>query len=124
MSDSANIDIRIDNHQMVVVPSTKVINRRRSARHITAKVAAALAKSAPTSMTDVVMDLSDVAWISSAGLNELIQLQAHSRASGINFRLRSTTETVREVFRITRLERIFEFDLEPSAASMSSATAD
>ena len=73
---------------MVVFPSTKVINRRKSARQITSKVSAALQDSEQPPMKGVVMDLSDVAWISSAGLNELIQLQARSRASGVKFKLR------------------------------------
>ncbi|QDV42935.1 STAS domain protein [Stieleria neptunia] len=98
---------------MVVSPSLKVINRRKSARKISSKVSAALDQPRERLVTDVIVDLGQVTWISSAGLNELIRLQAQSRASGIHLRLRSLNEAVRDVFRITRLERIFEFDGNP-----------
>ena len=98
-----------------------MINRRKTAAQISHQVGAALDVPREQLITDLVIDLSDVAWISSVGLNELIGLQARARTSGVHLRLRSPTETVREVLRITRLERIFEFEgelqLDPVLAS-------
>jgi anti-anti-sigma factor len=125
MSDSSAVEIKFCDHQVVVFPSAKLINRRRSANRITSEVSAALQRRpGECPMTDVVMDMSQVGWLSSAGLNELIRLQAQSRASGIKFRLRSTSETVREVFRITRLERTFQFDSEASEKLLEKSLSD
>ena len=124
MSDSSTVEIKFCDHQMVVFPSAKLINRRRSAKQITSQVSAALKRSGDCPTTDLVLDMSDVDWISSAGLNELIQMQTQSRASGITFRLRSTCETVREVFRITRLERIFQFDSAPAEQLLEESLAE
>ncbi len=108
---------------MVVSPSLKVINRRKLARKISSKVSDALDQPREQLVTDVIVDLGQVTWISSAGLNELIRLQAQSRASGIHFRLRSLNEAVRDVFRITRLERIFDFDENPENEPVAVAAA-
>ncbi|MEM6473683.1 MAG: STAS domain-containing protein, partial [Planctomycetota bacterium] len=48
------------------------------------------------------------AWISSAGLNQLINLQAEARTLGIRIRVRNLCEVLREVFQLTRLERAFQ----------------
>lgn len=124
MSDSFTVEIKFCDQQMVVFPSAKLINRRESARQISSDVSAALKRKGECPTTDVVMDLSDVGWISSAGINELIQLQTRSRAQGINFRLRATCDTVREVFRITRLERSFQFDSAPAEQLLERALAE
>ncbi len=125
MSDSSAVEIKFCDRQLVVFPSAKLINRRKSAKRISSEVSAALERRPRDfPMTDVVMDLSNVGWLSSAGLNELIRLQAQSRASGIKFRLRSTSETVREVFRITRLERTFQFDSDASEKFLEESLAD
>ena len=108
---------------MVVSPSLKVINRRKLARKISSKVSDALDQPREQLVTDVIVDLGQVTWISSAGLNELIRLQAQSRASGIHLRLRSLNEVVRDVFRITRLERIFELEGNPENEPVAVAAA-
>ncbi|QEG01612.1 STAS domain protein [Stieleria maiorica] len=110
MSSPSAVEIHFHDSSMVVSPSLKVINRRKSAGQISSRVSAELDQPRECLVTDVVIDLGQVTWISSAGLNELIRLQAQSRASGVNLRLRSLSETVRDVFRITRLERMFEFE--------------
>ncbi|MDV6031337.1 MAG: STAS domain-containing protein [Phycisphaera sp. RhM] len=113
MTQATAVEIHFHDCSLVVSPSLKVINRRKSARKISSKVNAALDQPREHTVTDVIIDLGQVTWISSAGLNELIRLRAQSRASGIHLRLRSLNEAVRDVFRITRLERIFEFDENP-----------
>lgn len=110
MPTALSVEIRFQDSQLVIYPSLKVINRRKSAGQLCSEVDAALTQPGENQVTDVVVDLEQVTWISSVGLNELIQLQAKTRASGVGLRFRSLSETVREVFRITRLERTFELD--------------
>jgi anti-anti-sigma factor len=110
MSKPRIVEIHFQNSEMMVAPSLKAINRRKSAGQISAEVKAALAQTRPELMTGVVIDLCHVSWISSAGLNELIQLRNSARAAGVSLRLRSLSETVAEVIRLTRLERIFDID--------------
>ncbi|WP_182865910.1 STAS domain-containing protein [Rhodopirellula sp. JC639] len=110
MSSPSAVEIHFHDSAMVVSPSLKVINRRKSAQQISSRVSAELDQPRECLVTEVVVDLGRVTWISSAGLNELIRLQAQSRACGVNLRLRSLSEVVRDVFRITRLERIFEIE--------------
>ncbi|MCS7468239.1 STAS domain-containing protein [Stieleria sp. ICT_E10.1] len=123
MTQATAVEIHFHDCSLVVSPSLKEINRRKSARKISSKVTAALDQPREHMVTDVIVDLGQVTWISSAGLNELIRLRAQSRASGIHLRLRSLNEAVRDVFRITRLERIFEFDVNPENESTSVASA-
>ncbi|PAY15981.1 hypothetical protein CKO51_29045 [Rhodopirellula sp. SM50] len=123
MSQTTAVEIHFHDCSLVVSPSLKVINRRKSARKISSKVNAALDQPREHMVTDVIIDLGQVTWISSAGLNELIRLRAQSRASGIHLRLRSLNDAVRDVFRITRLERIFEFEGNPENEPVAVAAA-
>ncbi|WP_372896910.1 STAS domain-containing protein [Stieleria sp.] len=123
MTQATAVEIHFHDCSLVVSPSLKVINRRKSARKISSKVNDALDQPREHMVTDVIVDLGQVTWISSAGLNELIRLRAQSRASGIHLRLRSLNEAVRDVFRITRLERIFEFEGNPENEPVAVAAA-
>ncbi|MCO8122840.1 STAS domain-containing protein [Stieleria sp. TO1_6] len=96
----------------MISPSLDALNRRKLAVQLSARVVEAMDQPRPDMLTDVVIDLEQVTWISSVGLNELIQLQTRARGSGISMRLRSLNQAVRDVFRITRLERMFEFEEE------------
>ena len=110
MSGALAVEIHFHDSEMVVSPSLKVINRRKLVGQITSQVSAALDQPRENMVTEMVVDLGQVTWISSVGLNELIRLQTQSRSSGVSLRLRSLHAAVRDVFRITRLERIFEFE--------------
>ncbi len=61
------------------------------------------------------LDFKEVTMISSAALNVLIRLNRQTRDRGIQLVLMDVHQSVREVFTVTRLERMFEFD--SSAAS-------
>ncbi|WP_419195209.1 STAS domain-containing protein [Novipirellula herctigrandis] len=54
------------------------------------------------------LDLGNVGWVSSVGLNELIELNRNARNKGVQLVLTNVQSVVREVFLLTRLERIFE----------------
>ena len=118
MRNAAAVEIRVHEREMIVLPSSKGINRRKTAAQISTKVRAELGHSQEASVKEVIFDLGQVTWISSAALNELIRLQAEFRSLGVLLRLRSLHETVREVLRMTRLERIFEVD-EPSVVEIA-----
>jgi len=53
---------------------------------------------------DVVLDLADVTAIDAAGIGALVSLQA----AGVYLKLMNPTEQVREVLKLTGLERILE----------------
>ena len=45
------------------------------------------------------------------GLNGLIQMNSKSRSHGVRLVLQDVPETVLEVFKLTRMERMFEFKM-------------
>jgi len=55
------------------------------------------------------LDLKRVERITSAGLNELIGINSLARSRGIRLVLLDVQKSVREIFELTRLERMFEF---------------
>jgi anti-anti-sigma factor len=55
------------------------------------------------------VDMSDIERITSEGLNELIGLNSEARGSGVSVQLLDVCPAVRDVFKLTRLERMFEF---------------
>ena len=56
----------------------------------------------------VVIDLSDVTYIDSAGLAALIQAMQKVEAYGGKFLLAGLQETVRSIFEISRLDQVFQ----------------
>jgi anti-anti-sigma regulatory factor len=55
------------------------------------------------------VDMSEIDRITSEGLNELIGLNSEARAQGVTVQLLDVCPSVRDVFKLTRLERMFEF---------------
>lgn len=56
----------------------------------------------------LVVDFARIGHIGSEGLNQLISVNSHARAGGIRLELTNLDETLQEVFRITRLDRLFD----------------
>jgi anti-sigma B factor antagonist len=56
----------------------------------------------------LVIDLSDVSYIDSAGLAALIQAMQKVEAYGGKFLLAGLQETVRSIFEISRLDQVFQ----------------
>ncbi|TVQ03778.1 MAG: anti-sigma factor antagonist [Planctomycetaceae bacterium] len=54
------------------------------------------------------IDLSRVNQLTSETLNQLIQVNCHARSNGTQLVLGNLSETLQEVFRVTRLDRLFE----------------
>ncbi len=55
------------------------------------------------------VDLSEIERIMSIGLNELIGLNSQARSLGVRLVLLDVPSAVHDVFKLTRLERMFEF---------------
>lgn len=54
------------------------------------------------------VDLGQIEQVSSECLNQLISVNCHARSKGIQLVLANLCQPLREVFRITRLDRLFE----------------
>lgn len=61
------------------------------------------------SVPSLFVDMSEIDRITSEGLNELIGLNSEARAQGVTIQLLEVCPSVRDVFKLTRLERMFEF---------------
>src|SRR6201984_2630355 len=79
---------------------------------VTASPTAMIEKNPPR----VVIDLSDVTYIDSAGLAALIQAMQKVEAYGGKFLLAGLQETVRSIFEISRLDQVFRIFPDTDAA--------
>ncbi|PWT80019.1 MAG: anti-sigma factor antagonist [Acidobacteria bacterium] len=68
----------------------------------------------------IVIDLSEVTYIDSAGLAALIQAMQKVEAYGGKFLLASLQETVRSIFEISRLDQVFQIFPDVDAALATS----
>lgn len=68
---------------------------------------------------DVVLDLAGVTAIDAAGIGALVSLQA----AGVYIKLMNPTEQVREMLRLTGLEKMFEICEAPSQNAIQPASA-
>ncbi|MCL2096097.1 MAG: STAS domain-containing protein [Oscillospiraceae bacterium] len=50
---------------------------------------------------DIILDISDVSYISSAGLRVILAIEKKCRAQGRRHHIRGTSETIREIFDMT-----------------------
>ena len=64
---------------------------------------------AGSEVTVIVLDLSRVGLLPSLGLGLLVQISATCKARGQKLKLAALQPRVRQVFAITRLDRVFEF---------------
>jgi anti-anti-sigma factor len=62
----------------------------------------------PASST-VILDLSHVTLVDAHGLGVMLQLREYAEAAGANFELMNASDSLRELFRITRLDSVFHF---------------
>jgi len=69
----------------------------------------------------VVVDLSGVRLIPSLGLGVLIQISSKCKARGQSLKLAATPPPIRQVFAITRLDRVLEMADSVEAATRSPA---
>ena len=97
--------------EVVVRFSSDHLNRFDTARRISMDVGElienGICRAHPIDRVNV--DFSGIDRISSAGLNGLIQMNSKGRCHGVQLVLMDVPKAVREVFAMTRLERMFEF---------------
>lgn len=122
MSESMPLNIAREGAQLTVKLSPETVNRFEEIRRMGSRIAEALEQSESNdSLVDhVVLDFSSVDRISSAGLNGLIMINSKSRIHGVHVVLSNVSTQIRDVFELTRLERMFEFR---GAGSSSMAVA-
>jgi anti-sigma B factor antagonist len=76
--------------------------------HVSPSVTASLNEMIDKKPECLVIDLSGVSYIDSAGLAALIQAMQKVEAYGGKFRLAGLQETVRSIFEISRLDQVFQ----------------
>ncbi len=91
--------------------SSEHINRMETARQIGWQLSELIGKDFAKLQDDACLklDFKQIHWISSAGLNELIGINSQARSHGVRVVLVNVPPSVRDIFAITRLERMFEF---------------
>ena len=76
--------------------------------HVSPSVTASLNELIDKKPERLVVDLSEVTYIDSAGLAALIQAMQKVEGYGGKFRLAGLQETVRSIFEISRLDQVFQ----------------
>jgi anti-sigma B factor antagonist len=84
--------------------------------HVSPSVTASLDGIIDKKPERLVVDLSDVTYIDSAGLAALIQAMQKVEAYGGKFLLAGLQETVRSIFEISRLDQVFQIFPDADAA--------
>ena len=84
--------------------------------HVSPTVTAALNDVIDKKPERLVVDLTDVSYIDSAGLAALIQAMQKVEGYGGKFMLAGLQETVRSIFEISRLDQVFQIFPDAAAA--------
>ena len=85
--------------------------------HVSPSVTASLNAMIEKKPERLVVDLSDVTYIDSAGLAALIEAMQKVEAYGGKFLLAGLQETVRSIFEISRLDQVFQIFPDVRAAA-------
>ena len=84
--------------------------------HVSPSVTASLNEMINKKPERMVVDLSDVSYIDSAGLAALIEAMQKVEGYGGKFMLAGLQETVRSIFEISRLDQVFQIFPDAGAA--------
>ncbi|TWU49677.1 STAS domain-containing protein [Rubripirellula reticaptiva] len=111
MSDSEMICVSMQGAETTVSFSPDHINRTETAQKISWDLCELIedTQSGETPLDHIVLDFRGIDRIGSAGLNGLIGIKSKARSHGVRVVLSNVQESVRDVFALTRLERMFEF---------------
>src|SRR5438105_7564267 len=88
--------------------------------HVSPSVTASLNAMIEKKPERLVVDLTDVTYIDSAGLAALIEAMQKVEAYGGKFLLAGLQETVRSIFEISRLDQVFQIFTDAEAAFAAS----
>ena len=106
----ANDPVTLQNAETTITVDQEHLNQIGSGLELANQLKTMVRKFAtPSATLEVKLDLKSIERISSAGVNELIGIHTEARSRGVRLVLLNVSESVREVFSLTRLERIFEF---------------
>jgi anti-anti-sigma factor len=64
----------------------------------------------PSGVSEVILDLANVAIVDAHGLGVLLQLREQALAKGVHFELRNVHRPLHRIFEITRLDTVFNID--------------
>lgn len=113
MSCDELIRVDKDGVQTTISFSPDHINRTDTAQQISSNLCELIenkrADHAP--LDRIVIDFRNIDRLGSAGLNGLIGIKCKARSHGVCVVLSNVQESVRDVFALTRLERMFEFQV-------------
>jgi anti-anti-sigma factor len=122
MTQSELMTVRVDGTEKVISFSHNDINDMTTARQIAGHVGEMMERSdGPDehAWETLNVDFQRVKRVSSVALNQLIGIQSQARSRGIRLVLTNVPHSVREVFALTRLERMFEFAAATPCVSVS-----
>ena len=110
MANSDSSKVEEQGESRTITLGDDQLNRFGAGREITVHLEELASEEATREAVQLNLDLKKVEGITSAGLNELIGIYSQARNRGIRLVLLDVQESVREIFNLTRLERMFEFD--------------
>lgn len=115
MSHVEMIRVRADGVEKTISFSTDHLNGTTTARQLALRIGELMGSLQTGEPVDhcLKLDFTNVDRINSAALAQLIRLNSEARSRGIRFELLDVQQTVRNVFELTRLERMFEFSSTP-----------
>jgi anti-sigma B factor antagonist len=97
-----DIDVK-DEHSVTIIAVSGELDASSSAR-----LTETLDPLVSAGRRRLVIDLSGVSFIDSAGLSVLVQCFKHARSAAGSLRLAGLQPAVRRVFELTRLDRVFD----------------
>ena len=106
MSEIELINVRMEGSDRVVSFSADDINDLRASLRIGAEIEQLF--QSDQSIESLTIDLHEIDWLGSMALNQLISIQTLSRKTGIPIRVMNVSDSAREIFKLTRLERMFD----------------
>ena len=128
------IKIRADGGHNVIRFGQDLINEMSTARQIASQITDFLEQffcernfdsiTAGSSEPRVILDMSNIHFISSVGLNELISVNRQARIRGVQLVLADVNESVRNILALTRLERLFQFSYEADIQDYGEALSE
>ncbi len=110
MSDTELIRVSIHGSETTVSFSPDHFNRTDTAEQISSDLCELIECSQPDAcpLEHIVIDFRDIDRLGSAGLNGLIGIKSKARSHGVHLVLSNVQDSVRDVFALTRMERMFE----------------
>ena len=109
MRDWKLVEKRVDQGQTTLRIQAQSLARSEDAGELSDQLCKTIEQN-QDSVDHVEVDFASTRQISSAGLNSLMILKSKVRRHEVDFVLCNVNSPVRDVFRLTRLERLFEFD--------------